>query len=309
MVQNATGGPDIVYGQLPAQAGSNYIPEYNQDAAPSIFWGGIATLDSRWPYKPYGGQPSALGWQGATYIPVLNIAPSTASTSIIAAAQAPSTTAALAIATQSTTGITVLSTALTVYPSVTSVPVGAIALDGVPGEVIFRTTGTGGVQIYDPTKASARIVRIQTNNADTGSYKVSGFDIYGYPMTEAISGTTSTTGAVLLGKKAFKFVSSVQPQGGIVSTSVSVGTGDTFGFPVRADGFGDVDINYLAVITSSTGFTTAVTTTATSTTGDVRGTYALQTASNGTNVLQVFVTPRVANLASQPTGLSGVTQA
>lgn len=315
MVKNATAGPTIVYGQLPSLA-PNFPPaEYNNDSAPSMFWGGVGLLDPRWGYYPYGGGPSVLGFQGSTYIPTINAIPSTASTVAIAAAQAPSSGVALALATQSGTGLVVLSSALTVYPSQTVVPAGTIAIQAAPGEITFNAnaqtlTGTaGGVQLYDPTKSVARNVQIVTNNADTGSYKISGFDVYGYPMTQTITGTTGTSGATLASTKAFKFISSVVPTGGLVSTSVTVGYGDVFGFPLRADGWGDVDITYANTeITASTGFTAAVTSTASGTTGDVRGTYALQTSSNGINILQLFQTPRTGNIGSN-VGLFGVTQA
>jgi hypothetical protein len=308
MTANATPGPIIAYGQNPPI--NNYVPDYNSTPNPSIFYGGAGMVDMRWGYRP-SNSPEILGFQSNTSIPTINATPSTASTSIIAAAQAPASGTALTLATQSSTGMTVLSTALTVYPSLNIVPAKSIALDGVPGiqtyqNTQFSTSTTGAVAFYDPTKALARAVRIQTNGADsTGSYLVSGYDLYGYPQTESLAGTATSTGSILLGKKAFKFVTSITPTGGINSTSVSAGTQDTFGFPLQAQSFGDVLISYIALITSSTGFTASSTITATSSTGDIRGTYALQTASNYSNVLQVFQTPRPVNLTSS-TGLFGV---
>ena len=316
MTRNATGGPTIVYGQKPT---TNSYPgggEYNNDASLSMFYAGVGFMDPRYGYfESNGDNPNTVGFQGSTYIPTINAAPSTASTSILAASQTPTANTALTLATASTTGLSVLSAALTVLPSNNTVASGALAIDGAPTTVVYRTSGTGasvgGVQVYDPTKAIARNIRIYTTGPDTaGSYLVSGYDLYGYPMTEGIAGTTNAAGATLSGAKAFKFVTSVVPKGTIGSTTVAVGTGDVIGFPMRADGMGDVAINFNATaITASTGFTAAVTTSpATSSTGDVRGTYSLQTASNGVRVLQVFQTPRAANLNSV-TGLFGVTQA
>ena len=310
MTKNATGGPTIVYGQLPAQAGTGYVGEYNEDAAPSLFWGGCGLLDSRWGYQAYGGQPNALGFSAASYIPTITAAPQTLSATIIAASQAPTTGVALTLATASTTGLTVMGAALTVYPALTSVPANTLALDGTPGYIVFEKNlaANGGVQIYDPTKALARCVTVRGSSNDT-NYKVSGYDIYGYAMTETITGPAATTGGTVTGKKAFKFITSVVPGGTINSTSVAVGTSDTYGLPLRADGYGDLTIIFAnANIAVSTGFTAGVTTTANSTTGDVRGTYALQTASDGTKVLQVFQTPRANNLTTVA-GIFGVTQA
>lgn len=314
MTINATGGPSIVYGQLPAQQGTGYQPEYNQDAAPSQFWGGTGILDSRWGYQPnstnYNTAPETIGFQGSTYIPTIDAAPATLSATLIAASQTPTSGTALTLATQSSTGLVVLSSPLTVYSSNNAVPAAALALDTTPGTVVFESTVSAGsgVQLYDPTKTIARCVTVRTNGNDSaaGFYTVSGYDIYGYPMTEKITGPNATT---VTGKKAFKFVTQVLPSGTINSTSVAIGTSDTYGLPIRADGYGDLAIVFNNInITTATGFTAAVTSTATSTTGDVRGTYALQTSANGTNVLQVFQTPRAANVGSTK-GLFGVTQA
>ena len=63
-----------------------------------------------------------------------------------------------------------------------------------------------------------------------------------------------------------------------------------------------------AAITSATGYVAAVLTSpATASTGDVRGTYAVQTPTDGTLLLGVSQSPLVANMGST-TGLFGVTQ-
>jgi hypothetical protein len=318
MTNSATGGPFVVYGQLPKVAGTTIPTEYNEDAAPSLFYAGSGTLDQRYGWLSESTQANALGFIGSTDITTVLATPATASTTILAASQTITASTAMTLATQSATGIVVLSSTTQVLPSYTNIPANTIALDSLPGTIVFATSPAyiggstigSGVQIYDPTKALARNVRLQVNNADTGTYKVSGYDIYGYPMTESISGTTSTTGGILSGKKAFKFVSSIVPTGTITSTTASAGTGDVFGFPIRSDAFFEA---YIVVgsttITSLTGFTAAVTTNpATSTTGDVRGTYALQTASNGSNLFAISQSPRPNNMTTT-SGLFGVTQA
>ena len=169
---------------------------------------------------------------------------------------------------------------------------------------------TGATQLYDPTKALARAVTISSNANDSGgTFTVRGYDVYGYPLSEAITGAAAS--GTVTGNKAFKFITSITPTGTINSTSVSVGQSDKYGFPLRVDSFGYVDVIWAAatVAAQSTGtFTYAVTTAATSTTGDVRGTWLANSASDGTKRLQVFITPSVANILSQ-TGLWGVTQA
>jgi hypothetical protein len=93
-------------------------------------------------------------------------------------------------------------------------------------------------------------------------------------------------------------------------SNVTVGTGDVFGFPLRADFVHEVSIYWnSAAITASTGFVAAVTTSpATATTGDVRGTYAVQSSSDATKRLAILIRPSVANISSTA-GLLGVTQA
>jgi hypothetical protein len=167
---------------------------------------------------------------------------------------------------------------------------------------------SGSVYLWNPQALVARAVNVTGSASATGgNITISGYDIYGVPMSEVIAAPASAT--TVNGKKAFKYISSVVPAF-TDAHNYSVGTTDIYGFPLRSDFFSDVAINYnAAAITASTGYVAAVTTSpATTTTGDVRGTYALQSAADAAKRLAVrqFVLP--ANMAS-PTGLFGVTQA
>jgi hypothetical protein len=116
--------------------------------------------------------------------------------------------------------------------------------------------------------------------------------------------------------KAFKYIASVVPQF-TDAHNYSVGTTDVYGFPIRSDAFytgglGDVQIYWNgAAITATTGYTaasgTALTTGSTTTTGDVRGTYATQSASDGTKRLIIIQSPLLPNTASV-VGLFGANQ-
>ena len=164
------------------------------------------------------------------------------------------------------------------------------------------------VYLWNPQAMVARAVSITGSASATGGdFLVSGYDIYGVPMTETITGPASAT--TVNGKKAFKYIASVVPQF-TDAHNYSVGTTDIYGFPLRSDFFGDVAINYnAAAITASTGYTAAVTTSpATATTGDVRGTYALQSAADGSKRLMIRQFVLAANMGSTA-GLFGVTQA
>ena len=138
-----------------------------------------------------------------------------------------------------------------------------------------------------------------------------GYDIYGFPMSEQV---TLTAGSTVNGLKAFKYVASVTLSGGTADTThaYSVGTADVFGLPIRSDTFGDVLVNYAAsltattLITAATSYIAAVTAASSSTTGDVRGTYAA-TSSTGANRLLVRQTPPAYNVGSI-VGLYGNTQ-
>jgi hypothetical protein len=201
---------------------------------------------------------------------------------------------------------------LTISASLGNSTLNAIAAERTP----FGSAGT--IQLWNPMALTARAVSITTSAATVGTtnvFTVAGYDIYGYPMSEAISvPSTTVSGTTTNGKKAFKFITSVTPSVTDATTSYSVGTTDIFGLPLRSDYFGNATFIYPGtgstnLVTSVTGYTAAVTTTATTTTGDVRGTYALQTAaSTGTNRLIVRQSPALYHISSA-TGLFGVTQA
>jgi hypothetical protein len=164
------------------------------------------------------------------------------------------------------------------------------------------------INLWNPQALIARAVSVTGSASATGgNITINGYDIYGVPMSEVIAAPAGAS--TVNGKKAFKYISSVVPAF-TDAHNYSVGTTDIYGFPLRSDNFGDVAINYnAAAITANTGYVAAVTTSpATTTTGDVRGTYALQSAADGSKrlVVRQFITP--ANMSSV-NGLFGVTQA
>lgn len=164
--------------------------------------------------------------------------------------------------------------------------------------------GAGTVQLYNPGDMSARAISItSTTSQVVQTFTVNGFDVYGFAMTEIITlvGTSATT---TNGKKAFKYIQSVTPSVTDGTGSYSVGTQDVVGLPLRSDNWqaaAEYDVSLMfnnAAIAASTGYLAAVLTTPTGATGDVRGTYALQTPSSGTLRLIATQTPLVANLGS-----------
>lgn len=290
-------GPFVISGTDGSGTESNPTP------GPSLFRHGVGLFDPR--FNPnYGGDISAknYGWFGNTRIPVLNAVPSAITTANYAALQVPVAGTPLTLVSVTGAGITAgvsIANALT-----GNLVTGLLAVDGAMGTL--NLGDYPAISMYDPAKALARNVRITSAADDTlATFLVSGYDIYGFPMSELITGVNN---AAASGKKAFKYVASVTPAGTLSGSNVSVGTGDVYGFPLRVDFWGNVEIFWnSALITATTGFVAAVTTDpATTTTGDTRGTYAVQSASDATKRLQVFVTPMPATLSN--TGLFGIQQ-
>jgi hypothetical protein len=136
--------------------------------------------------------------------------------------------------------------------------------------------------------------------------------VYGFPMTETVT-IAPASALTIAGLKAWKYISSITPGFTDATYTYSVGTNDVIGFPIRSDNFQSgvsFDVSLMmnnAAITATTGYIAAVKTTATATTGDVRGTYALQTSANGTLAFSVKQDPLVPNINSA-VGLYGVSQ-
>lgn len=305
MAGSAFKGPLVVYGtRAPLGSGGSENPAL----APSLFWGGASVFDPRSGYNQT--KPGAIGISGGEGA-VLNQVPSALAVANIAASQSPAA-AAIALVSASGAGITVLAAATTVWASGTVIPVGALAIDGAPGLVSFGTNSEAGnytfISMYDPTKSVARNIRITSGGNDSGiTFTVNGYDLYGYPQSETITGANA---GIAAGKKAFKFVTSVVQSAAVAST-MSVGTGDVFGFPMLTSFWGDQSVVWNnGNIAANTGYLAAdVTSPATATTGDVRGTYAVQSASDGTKRLMMYVNTSVNNIALGSVGLFGVTPA
>jgi len=174
---------------------------------------------------------------------------------------------------------------------------------GTSAKSIVRNDGTTVIQLDLPRA-------IKVNSSTTArAFTVSGYDYYGQAMTETI--TVSVAGTAVTGKKAFFQVSGVTIAGS--ATAVVVGTSDVLGLPVRV-----FNVAYVASVKSNNTlaqdagtFVAADTATATTTTGDVRGTYVPATASDG--IVRTVMTIALPAIAVGPNatrvGALGVTQA
>lgn len=173
-----------------------------------------------------------------------------------------------------------------------------------------QTLGGAGNALINGALASSgtvtldvpRNVIIDAAGAATAVLTIFGTDVYGNAMSEAITlnGTTAVSG-----KKAFKTITRIAASA--AATDFFVGTGDVFGLPFRVDSRNYVQTAWNSTFVTTGTFVAAVTTSpATTTTGDVRGTYAVPDAADGTKRLSVWM---YIEDADTPTGLYGVAQA
>lgn len=303
-------GPLVVYGQRPP-IGTGATGSENPYIAPSMFYGGLGYLDSRAGYN--NTKAGCVGFVGSDIL-ALDATPATLAANNIAASQSP---AAGAITLVSTTGagVTVTSAAQYMPASGVTIPSGTLALDGAVallgyGRATNANSGQFEISAYDPATLLSRAVRLVSGGNDSGiTFTISGWDMYGFPMTETITGANAGTAN---GLKAWKYISGITHTGS-VATTLTIGTQDVIGIPFQTLRFGRLDLCFNnGWVTANTGFVVGVVTTpATSTTGDVRGTYALQSASDGTKTLQMYVTipPAVLNTVNGAASVYGVTQA
>jgi hypothetical protein len=179
------------------------------------------------------------------------------------------------------------------------------------GTSVKAVTLSNGSLGYALDLPRALIITIGTGTITNRNITISGFDYYGQAMSEVIAtGTTQST--TVSGKKAFYIVTSITTSGAVGGT-VAVGTTDILGLPVRV-----FNVAYLASVKSNSTlaqdagtFVAADTATATTTTGDVRGTYTPATASDG--IVRTVAGILLPGIAVGPNanriGALGVTQA
>jgi len=282
------------------------------NAAPNIDFLGGGIQDHRLQYNKRGSsatQPGIVGWYGSSVL-VANYVPSTAATANVAALANVTSGTAMTLVSSSGAGVTVLSSSAPArfQPSGTVQTTGVV-IDGLPTLQSFGTNGNFTTSFYNRSTCVGRVPSITgVSSGAGGAFLVTGLDVYGYTVTQTI--TVAAGANTVNGLKAVKAIISVVPQF-TDAHNYSVGFADIFGFGILASFFGDVQIVWNnAVVTASTGFTAADTTSpATAATGDVRGTYAVQSASDGSKRLFMRVTPTLGSLVTNPTtGLFGVAQ-
>ena len=244
-----------------------------------VFLGGGGGPSAFSLFKTADGDPTRqLGVGPMGRIAFLDIVPLTLQADNIAAAAAPSSGVAMTLAAG--TGVTQ-----------------GIAPDG-SGRSVYQFDVPRAVSLTSGGDASAV------------NFLVSGFDFYGEPMSELIGGPNGDT---VDGAKAFFSVVSVVPDDTSVQT-VSVGSSDIFGLPYAISDAGYiVSAKWNETLAQDAGtFVAADATAATTTTGDVRGTFKPSAnASNGTRrlVIGMALTGAQCGVNSSRAAVVGVPQA
>ena len=193
-------------------------------------------------------------------------------------------------------------------------PLMLMDLNGI-SVVPFVYAGADG--LFDTRGTVSRVLTYASSSASDTGYSVTtvGYDAALNLMSETVN---LTAGGSVNGRKAFKHILSCtlnKAGGGTTVGTVTIGTSDIFGLNMRGELWEYFNIFYAgAFVSASTGYTAGDSTTAnTTSTTDVRGTYAVQSASNGTNRLAIFLNlptqQIIAATWDDPTPLFGVAQA
>ncbi len=297
MAITAYTGPLVAFGQA---SGSDNNPDA---PAPQMFADGVGLLDTR---DPFTYQPGAAanhtfyGYLGGQVV-LVDQAPSLIAVDNIAASNTIVSGTALTLVSTSGAGITVGASVVNALTGVTAT--GLLAIDTAMAP-LFTSAQGAGMGLWNPAKAISRAISLTSSDNLSGlTFTIRGYDVYGYPLTVTRAGPNNTT---VNTTKTFKYVTSITPSASNAG-HVTVGTADIFGIGLITDAWAYVTVYWdNALITAATGFVAAVGTTASATTGDVRGTYATQSASDGTKRLQLFWRPRAADLTHN--GYWGVAQ-
>lgn len=148
---------------------------------------------------------------------------------------------------------------------------------------INGTLASGGVATLDVPRA---VTVTSTGNDSPVNITITGTDAYGQTLVWT---TTGPNAAATTSPKAFKTVTQVSVDTAVVSTLIAIGTGDRFGFPLKVAKRSDVLVWWDGTLTTTSSGFTAADSTGSAKSGDVRGTYAVQSAADATKVLDMIV--------------------
>jgi hypothetical protein len=175
--------------------------------------------------------------------------------------------------------------------------------------VTARLRGDGSTEYVLDTP---RCVTVTATGANTATYQVVGYDVYGQRMTASLAAPSTSTVATT---KAFKTIVSVNNLNATAGTNgLTVGFNDKLGLPVAVtDAAYIIAVKWNATLADDAGTFVAAdaTTPATSATTDPRGQYTPSSAANGTKrLVMAIATPAIASGPNATrVGAFGVTQA
>lgn len=287
--ESALGSPTTIVGATGAPGPYVSGVSENPDAGPNAFFAGSMFKDMRYRYKRGGGGVQAGGYPNQALgfidqqLATIDLVPSSIATANIAALAAPTLNIPMTLVAVSGAGITVETAAQTILATGNVVPTGVLRIDAVPGWVSYGASGA--MRGWNCAAVGRAVSLTSASNLSGLNFTIRGYDVYGAPMTQTLAGPNNNT---VNTTKCFKWIASVTPSATNAGT-VSVGTADIFEFPLLVRRFSQVEIWWNeAAITANTGFVTADTTSpATVSTGDTRGSYAVQSASDGVKRLEV----------------------
>lgn len=186
----------------------------------------------------------------------------------------------------------------------------ALTLTAGKGVQLKTNAGPGGVTVYQLDVPRAVSTTTATGSPTTSNITITGYDVYGQSMSEVIA-TGAVASTTVNGKKAFFQISGITSSAS-TTVNITVGTTDILGIPVRV-----TSAPFLATVKFGTtlaadagNFVAADAATATTTTGDVRGTYVPSASTDGVKRLVAGIL--IPGIASGPNatrlGALGVNQ-
>lgn len=170
--------------------------------------------------------------------------------------------------------------------SVSATPSGAGDLVLAAAAGVTATTDATGTVRY--VLDVPRCVTVNAAGANTSTFTIYGYDVYGQKMSETIAAPSTSTVATT---KAFKSVTRISISAA-AGSAIIAGYNDKFGFPLRV-----TDAGYLAqvkwdnTLAANAGTFVAADTTspATTTTDDVRGCFTPSSAADGSKRLVALI--------------------
>lgn len=194
----------------------------------------------------------------------------------------------------------------------------AVSANPGSGASFTLAAGTGVTAVVDATGTTRyvldvpRCVTVTAAGANSATYLVTGYDVYGQRMTANLAAPSTSTTATT---KAFKSIISVTNANTTATTNgVTVGFNDKFGLPIRVtNAVFIINVKWNSTLAADAGTFVAADTTspATAATTDVRGCYT-PSAGASDGVKRLVVAVYVPGVACGPNatrvGAYGVTQ-